>query len=351
VLSRRGDTPIDQDVHRFFLIEEPEAHLHPQLQNSFFHALNKITDHQIFVTSHSPTITAETDIDKIIVMRRSTDDGPATPLHLADQFRGHDADKRYLHKFLDVSRSQLLFATGAVFVEGVTEAMLMQRFSELIGRNLRDHGIEIVTIGSAWGYEHFRPLFAGTDGLYHRAVFITDGDENPQTAATDQQFFDDDASLDQGMEVYGQTAIARGYGTLEFGLLRTAIAGDRNVDMLTILHDALRKAAPPSINTDNMDDYLKDFLDADHPSLSYRKMKQKTQNTFVADDDWHATWHTNAPFKKVKSEFAFHLHEALSTMPDDEAARRFTVPRYIREAIEYVTGSAADPSTAVPPCA
>jgi hypothetical protein len=100
-----------------------------------------------------------------------------------------------------------------------------------------------------------------------------------------------------------------------------------------------------------MDDYLKDFLDADHPSLSYQKMKQKTQGTFVADDDWHATWHTNAPFKKVKSEFAFHLHDALSTMPD-EAARRFTVPRYIREAIEYVTGSAAaDPSTAVSSCA
>jgi putative ATP-dependent endonuclease of OLD family len=350
VLSRRGDTPVDQHVHRFFLIEEPEAHLHPQLQDSFFHALNQITDHQIFVTSHSPTITAKTDIDKVIVMRRSTDDGPAAPLHLADQFRDRDTDKRYLHKFLDVSRSQLLFATGAVFVEGVTEAMLMQRFSELIGRNLRDHGIEIVTLESAWGFEHFRPLFAGIDGPYHRAVFITDGDENPKTVATDQQFFADvDASLDQGLKVDGQTAISRGYGTLEFGLLRTAIAGTRNVEMLAILHDALRKSAPLSINTGNMDDYLKDFLDADHPSLAYRKMKQKTQGTFVADDDWHATWHTNAPFKKVKSESAFHLHEALSAMPDSEAARRFTVPKYIREAIEYVTGPAATgPSPTAP---
>jgi putative ATP-dependent endonuclease of OLD family len=337
-------------VHRFFLIEEPEAHLHPQLQDSFFHALNQITDHQIFVTSHSPTITAKTDVDKIIVMRRSTDDGPAAPLQLADQFPGRDTDKRYLHKFLDVSRSQLLFATGAIFVEGVTEAMLMQRFSELIGHNLRDHGIEIVTIGSAWGYEHFRPLFAGTDGPYHRAVFITDGDEDPKTVATDQQFLDDvDADLDRGLEVDGQTAIARGYGTLEFGLLRTAVAGTRNADMLAILHDALRKAAPSSVNAGNMDDYLKDFLDADRPSLAYQKMKQKTQGTYVTDDDWYAAWHTNAPFRKVKSEFAFHLHEALSAMPDVEAARRFNVPRYIREAIKYVTGSAdTDTSPTVP---
>ncbi|WP_083449750.1 ATP-dependent nuclease [Actinoplanes rectilineatus] len=340
VLSRRGDAEVDQHMHRFFLIEEPEAHLHPQLQDSFFHALNQITDHQIFVTSHSPTITAKTDLDKIIVMRRSTGDGPATPLHLADQFQGRDSDKRYLHKFLDVSRSQLLFATGAVFVEGVTEAMLMQRFSELIGHNLRDHGIEIVVIGSAWGFEHFRPLFAGAEGPYHRAVFITDGDESPRDVATDQAFVNDTTfDLDPGLEIDGQTAIAKGYGTLEFGLLRTAIAGTRNEPMLALLRDALRTAAPDNINSDNMDAYLKDFLDADQPSLAYRKMKENTLGTCVELDEWNASWHTNAPFKKVKSEFAFHLHEALSELPDEDANRAFTVPKYITDAIAFVTGA------------
>jgi putative ATP-dependent endonuclease of OLD family len=344
VLSRRGDAPVDKHLHRFFLIEEPEAHLHPQLQDSFFHALNKITDHQIFVTSHSPTITAKTDLDRIIVMRRSADDGPATPLHLADQFRNRDTDKRYLHKFLDVSRSQLLFATGAVFVEGVTEAMLMQRFSELINLNLRDRGIEIVVLGSAWGFDHFRPLFAGGHGPYHRAVFITDGDEDPQTVPSDHQFFSDTtASLDQGLKTNGQTAIARGYGTLEFGLLRTAIAGTRHTAMHAMLREALRKAAPSSV-TANMDAYLDDFLDAEHPSLAYRKMKANNSDNGIAPDDWRATWRTNAYFKKVKSEFAFHLYEALADMPDSEATRSFTVPRYIHDALTYVTGR-PDPNT------
>jgi predicted ATP-dependent endonuclease of OLD family len=74
-------------------------------------------------------------------------------MHLADQFRDRPRDKRYLHKSLDVTRSQLLFAHGAVFVEGVTEALLLQRFSEIMGRSLRDHGIEIVVIGSSQGLD------------------------------------------------------------------------------------------------------------------------------------------------------------------------------------------------------
>lgn len=47
VLSRRGEVDADSHVRKFFLIEEPEAHLHPQLQDSFFQALNEITDHQL----------------------------------------------------------------------------------------------------------------------------------------------------------------------------------------------------------------------------------------------------------------------------------------------------------------
>ena len=164
VLSRRGSSQVDDQVHKFFLIEEPEAHLHPQLQDSFFHALNQITDHQIFVTSHSPTITAKTDVEKITVMRRDDTEGTAHRLHLAEAFKGLDNDKKYLHKFLDVTRSQLLFAKGAVFVEGVTEALLMQRFSELIGLSLRDHGIEVVVIDSCHGFDHFRPLFDKGEG-------------------------------------------------------------------------------------------------------------------------------------------------------------------------------------------
>lgn len=342
VLSRRGPARVDRNVHRFFLIEEPEAHLHPQLQDSFFHALNQITDHQIFVTSHSPTITAKTDIDKITVMRRSPTTGTVQPLPLAPAFADHAEHKRYLHKFLDVTRSQLLFASGAIFVEGITEALLLQRFSEIIGLSLRDHAIEIVVVDSNEGFDHFRPLFADQDGPYSRGVFITDNDVSPRDVCSDEEIREDvDFALDPGLDIMGATATATGYGTFEFGLLRTAIVGDGQPEMLSLLQNALAAAAPYEVaNAGKQDLFVRDFLDDVRPSLAYQKMKETTKGACVQEDSWESTWRTNGYFRKAKSDFAFYLYEALAALPDGQVTQQFLVPHYIREAIRFVTHTA-----------
>jgi len=335
VLSRRGDTGANDHLRRFFLIEEPEAHLHPQLQDSFFHALNQITHHQLFVTSHSPTITAKTDIEKIIVMRRDAANRTAKPLHLAEAYKGHDEDKKYLHKFLDVTRSQLLFARGAVFVEGITEGMLMQRFSEIVDCNLRDAAVEVVVVDSDEGYDHFRPLFDNGDDAYCRAVFITDGDESPRKVPDDDAFINDsEGALDTGLVVTGSAATATGYGTFEFGLLRAAIINDGNEPMQQLLTTAMQLAAPKDVrNAGKQALFARDFLDFKKPSFAYRKMKETTKDTCLTESDWYASWHTNNYFRKAKSDFAFHLNELLA---DDKAAQGFTVPKYIKDALLFV---------------
>ena len=63
------------EIYNALLVEEPEAHLHPQYQNTFFEYLNKLQSKglQIFVTSHSPIITAKSDVDNISVLQRKND--------------------------------------------------------------------------------------------------------------------------------------------------------------------------------------------------------------------------------------------------------------------------------------
>lgn len=345
VLSRRGEAEADDDVRQFFLIEEPEAHLHPQLQDSFFFALNKITDHQLFVTSHSPTITAKTDIEKIIVMRRDETGRTAKPLHLAQVFEGQDDDKKYLHKFLDVTRSQLLFASGAIFVEGVTEAMLMQPFSELIGCSLRDAAVEVVVIDSKWGYDHFRPLFDNGDGTYYRAVFITDGDEDPGEKSDADFLAHPGGVLDKGLQADRSTAVSVGYGTFEFGLLRAAITpgGDpvRQAHMQGLLAEAMKDAAPTEVKSaGKQGEFVSDFLDFAQPALAYQKMKEGKPGARVAATAWHGNWTTNGYFRKAKADFAFYLQQKMSDLGVDTTS--FVVPKYIEDAIRFVV---AEPPT------
>lgn len=338
VLSRRGESETDSHIRKFFLIEEPEAHLHPQLQDSFFHVLNNITDNQIFVTSHSPTITAKTDIEKMIVMQSgyTNPDEGALPLHLSEIYSGDEAEshRRYLHKFLDVTRSHLLFAKGAIFVEGITEAMLLQKFSEVLDCSLRDNAIEIIILDSNSGYDHFKPIFSSELSHYGRAVLITDSDVKPADVKSDTELLAGyDGGFDEELAIDENTATAVGYGTLELGLLRAAANAVDGDDMKLALQQALKKAVKGIVQPDDEDKFVSDFLDFDKPSLAYKKMKESKQGVHVSDESlWQGTWRTNAYFRKVKADFAMFLSDELEAMDPS----KIVVPPYIEQAIKFV---------------
>lgn len=155
----------------------------PANAQDIFGKLNRIESHQVFVSSHSSMITAEVDITKITLMKRF-DGGVPKVTHLNDVY-GKDemkAHRTYLHKFLDSTRSQLLFARSVIFVEGISEALLISKFAELMGKSLQDAGIEIVILGAKGGFDHFAPLFQ--DDPEWKCAFITDDDSAPEDIAT-----------------------------------------------------------------------------------------------------------------------------------------------------------------------
>ncbi|HEY5535456.1 MAG TPA: AAA family ATPase [Ignavibacteria bacterium] len=163
------------------LIEEPEAHLHPQKQNTFFNYLNSLKDFgvQLFITSHSPTLTAKSDLDNLVILHKK--DNNITSYSIT--YSGlRDEHINYLKKFLDVTKSQLFFSNGVILVEGISEALLLPIFSNIVNKDydLDKNGIEIVNINGV-AFEPFAMLFNSKDPLKRlssKCSVLTDGDQH-----------------------------------------------------------------------------------------------------------------------------------------------------------------------------
>jgi len=187
-----------------FLVEEPEAHLHPQLQMLVLDFLLEQAQRsstqavpagqpegriQVIVTTHSPNLTAWVAPEHLVVVRSARDDTVSPSAHctvsIPIAMLGLTGPAlRKVSRYLDVTRSALLFGNRALLVEGIAEALLLPAIAErLVLRDdaqawQRFRGTVLVPIDGVDFAPYVEILLRPSAGstVADRVVVVTDAD-------------------------------------------------------------------------------------------------------------------------------------------------------------------------------
>ncbi|MDD4714794.1 MAG: AAA family ATPase [Candidatus Absconditabacteria bacterium] len=357
-------------------IEEPEAHLHPTMQFQFIKFLKKnVSDKkvkQVFITSHSTHITSSTQLDDIICLYKGEGKTEVSypgkvffDINSEGLIKDKPDSKKYVQRFLDATKSNMLFAEKVIFVEGIAEQLLIPVFADYLNRSLEDNHISVINIGGRY-FEHFLYLFDSNKDytIKRKIACITDLDpirrEKDKEKAKSKKCYpfemnadpaNYDYELNLTMDKYqeGMHPNIRSftqdktYGkTLEYQL---AFENEKNRLLIT-----------PSLKNSNelvelmelieQDKSINELLDKLRDTDENKRVKESINKSSASD--WNdeikkkATIASRYLNSVGKGENALELSSALREnllIKDDLEFQEFNVPTYIKKAIEWMCES------------
>jgi putative ATP-dependent endonuclease of the OLD family len=226
-----------------------------------------------------------------------------------------------LSRLLDVTKATLLFSKGVMLVEGVTEALLLPILSKRLGKPLDEKAVSVVPVHGV-EFATLAKLF-GPGKLELPVSIITDGDPATEKMNDDRKrpkgfpsHISVSARVEQLRSIENEfVKVFNSKVTLEYDLAESGLA---NADVLCDCWESLYESrAPLSFN--------KDVLKASGNDLATRALAV------------YQAVCLGSPARS-KAELAQVLAERLEAHMDSEyTVREFTIPDYIRKAVEHVT--------------
>lgn len=314
----------DEDLP-LLMVEEPEAHLHPQLVVLLADSLSAHEPGrdapQTIVTTHSPTFTAHVEPEQLSLMTTDREGyGRVQSIRSAGMGR---KEARAVQRMMDVTRSALYFAKGAILVEGLSEALLIPAFAARLGHDLKDAHVSVLPICGV--------AFSTLAKLLREAVLgspvaiISDGDPTlayddpekrnwrtarPAKAVAGFEECERLIALREHFSDHDNVRVFSSQVTLEYDL---ADAGEENPLLMAAVWESIFEGTPGTLTKS----IVADAADHNERVLSV----------------WRGI--CVAKSSGSKADFAHRLAAALEA-DDGPDTSRFQVPVYIKQAIEFV---------------
>lgn len=319
-------------------VEEPEAHLHPQLQEHLAKniELQAEPEMQIILTSHSTHITSKLDLENTVVLYRNNETNEINSHYILDGFEGVGANgkirddaesikhKRYLSCYLDATKSTLLFGRKIILVEGISEQILIPRFFELYTekngkkQTLESIGCTLVNVSSV-AFCHFLELVKNSktkkEKFFIKTLVLTDKDTN---------------HIDKNGELIGRAeSLKSNYDDKNTILVQISQTSTFEKDIIdsnksgkskSILLDAIKKTR--SVNGGNYKDehQNKDIeIDSFFELIEYTSGKSKVSH---------------------KADFATDLFDVLK---EAKNLLEFNLPPYIKDGFDFILAKKEQP--------
>lgn len=179
------------------LIEEPEAHLHVQVQQVFIRKAyeilrnhndlkdNKLLTTQLIVSTHSSYIAHECNFSNLRYFRRksakSKEEAPtSTVINLSEVFGKGNETALFVARYLKAVHCDLFFADAAILIEGAAERMLLPHFIKEKFPHLNHHYLTILEVGGSHAHR-FKSLI---EHLGLTTLIITDIDISKKSQKT-----------------------------------------------------------------------------------------------------------------------------------------------------------------------